>query len=58
MVILKGMIPVYSPTVLNAAIDGLLSNGTLVPVEGAGHGVHRDQREQSLTALKTFLGGL
>ncbi len=42
----------------NEAVADLLSNGTLVHVEGAGHCVHRDQMDRSLTALKAFLGKL
>jgi pimeloyl-ACP methyl ester carboxylesterase len=42
----------------NEAVAGLLSNGTLVHVEGAGHCVHRDQMDRSLATLKAFLGKL
>jgi len=42
----------------NEEVAGLLNNGRIVHVEGAGHSVHRDQKERLLKALKAFLGEL
>jgi pimeloyl-ACP methyl ester carboxylesterase len=42
----------------NEAVAKLLSDGTLVHVDGAGHCVHRDRLDQSLAELKAFLAKL
>jgi len=42
----------------NEEVAGLLNNGRIVHVEGAGHSVHRDQKERLIKALKAFLGEL
>jgi pimeloyl-ACP methyl ester carboxylesterase len=42
----------------NEEVAGLLNNGRIAHVEGAGHSVHRDQKERLLKALKAFLGEL
>ena len=39
----------------NEEVASLLKNGRIVHVEGAGHSVHRDQKERLLKALRAFL---
>ncbi len=42
----------------NEEVASILKNGKIVHIEGAGHSVHRDQKERLLTALRAFLGEL
>jgi len=42
----------------NEEVASLLKNGRIVHVEGAGHSVHRDQKERLLKALRAFLAEL
>jgi pimeloyl-ACP methyl ester carboxylesterase len=41
--------------VKNEQVAGLLKNGRIVHVAGAGHCVHRDQMSRSLAVLREFL---
>ncbi|NNJ27663.1 alpha/beta fold hydrolase [Alienimonas chondri] len=42
----------------NQAVADRLPAGTLVHIPNAGHSVHRDELERTLTALRAFLDGL
>ena len=42
----------------NEEVAGILQNGKIVHIEGAGHSVHRDQKERLLIALRAFLAEL
>ena len=42
----------------NEEVTGILKNGKIVHIDGAGHCVHRDQKERSVEELRGFLGTL
>ena len=42
----------------NEEVTGILKNGKIVHIEGAGHCVHRDRKERSLEELRAFLAEL
>jgi pimeloyl-ACP methyl ester carboxylesterase len=42
----------------NEEITGLLRNGKIVHIEGAGHNVRRDQKARTIAALREFFAGL
>lgn len=39
----------------NKEVTALLKNGQLVHIEGAGHSVHRDQKQRFIDTLNAFL---
>jgi pimeloyl-ACP methyl ester carboxylesterase len=42
----------------NEAVAGLLKNGSIVHISGAGHNVRREGKQQTIEVLRAFLGGV
>ena len=42
----------------NEAVAKVLKNGRLVHIDGAGHNLHHDERQQTLKVMREFLGAL